>query len=167
MDKLLDFIRLEPVESFKPGCEKKISGKTELLIRLVIDLLVASVFCFVVGKNGFVMNMFIACNGIFLTEFLWSGFKRFGYVQDIIIHIVAIVAFTVVTVICDNHLVGLAVMGMAKCLTEFEYKNLYNMEIINNELLEDWESYATRNYKITFIMLLVFGFVILKFLNIV
>lgn len=166
MDKFLDFLRLEPVESFKPGCKKKISGKAELLIRLVIDLLVASVFCFVVGTDGFLKNMFIAYNGIFLTEFLWSGFKYFGYVQEIIVHIVAIVVFAVVTVVCDNHLVGLAVMGMAKCLTDFEYRNLYDMESVDTELLEDWEGYSARNYKMTFVMLNIFGFVILKALNI-
>lgn len=167
MDKFLEIFRLEPVESLKPACKRCISGKVEFVIRILVDILTASVLCYISGASELLKSLFLAFNGIFIVELLWGGFKRFEYVQDIVLHSIALVIFSVITVVCNNHLVGLALMGVAKCFLDFEYRNICNMENIDAEVQKDWEGYSARNCKMSFVLLSVSAFVILKTLNVV
>ena len=167
MDKIFEFFRLEPVESFKPECKKSISGRGELILRLIIDVLVAGILVHMGRGYEIGKNCVIICIGIFLIELLWNGMKRFAYIQDIIIHISAIIIFIAGTLICENHLIVFFWMVVARCYTEFQYGNLYDMKTIDAQLLKDWESYSARCYKIAFIICNVFGYVMLKSLNII
>lgn len=167
MDKFLEIFRLEPVESLKPAYKRFISGKMELIARIILDILIASGLCYISGANELLKSLFVAFNGVFIAELLWGGFKQFGYVQDIILHSIVLVIFVVVTVTCDHHLVGLALMGVAKCFSDFEYRNFYNLVTVDEGALREWEQYSARSYKKTFVMLVICCWAVLKLLKLI
>lgn len=166
IDKFFDLLTLEPVEDFKPGCTKKVTAKIEMVIRILLwGVTFAAVYC--IGVSELRMNLLFIFGGVILTEFIWSGFKRFVYVQDIIIHSISVLFFVIATLCFHNYLAGLAIMGIAKCFSDFEYRNLYYLEHYDMEVLEEWERYLNRNFKMAFLTICIACFVVFKLTGII
>lgn len=151
LDKFFDFFRLEPVTNFKPGCAKKVSGKMEILIRVLFWIL-TGIFVTLWGSlESNAPIIIVLCGGIIFVEFLWSGARQFGYLVDIITHSLAVLVFVVATFCFNNYLIGLSIMGFCKCITDFEYRNLDYLNKPDEGFFVYWEGYMARHFKIYFL----------------
>ena len=167
VEKFLDFFRLEPVDDFKPRCDKQISGVMELTIRLIGWILTAGIGYFFGNFSGAAFVVLALCSGIVISEFLWGGFKQLAYIQDIVLHSLSVMGFVIATIYFEQHLAGLAIMGVAKCFTDLEYRHLYNIDELNDELLYDWESYMARSFKLSFLAIGIACLIMFKLVDLI
>lgn len=161
-EKLFDLLTLDTVDDFTPRYIKKISVKVEILIRVVLWMLTVWITYCCGDINQSNVNLLFITSGVITVEFLWSGFKQFSYLQDVVLHSLSIVVFMIASFGFYNHLLGLAIMGIAKCFSDFEYKNLHCMKEYNREILEEWEGFLTRRFKFAFLSLTIVVFVVSK-----
>jgi len=167
MDKFWNFFRLETVDNFKPGCTKKVSTKVEAILRMLFWVLTVGIVCSLRVPENIFSFVMILCSGIITTEFLWSGFKGFVYIQDIVLHSLSVMSFVIASLCFEQYLAGLAIMGIAKCFSDFEQRNLYNKDEFSEEVLNDWEGYIARNFKISFLAIGIACLVVFKLAGIV
>lgn len=165
MNKLLETLTIESTVSFAPVFKCKISSLKEVLLRIVIGIAAVGSGYYFRDYDTHLPYLLLLFGAWVIVEFLWGGFQLFEYVQDVIIHMLAIASFLSIVICFDNNrLLALVTMVVAKCLVELEYRNLYCLENVDLDIIDKWRRYATRRYKICYILLNICSFGVMRVL---
>ena len=165
MNKLIEILTIESTVSFAPAFKHKISTLKEILLRIATGFIAVGAGYYLGDYDTDVPYALLLVGVWIVVEFLWGGFQLFEFVQDLIIHKLAIASFLSIVICFDsNRLLALTTMVVAKCLVELEYRSLCCLENVDLDTIDQWRRYATRRYKICYILLNICTFGVMKVL---
>lgn len=156
MDKILDFLVLDPVTDYKPCIRLKVSQKVQTLMRIACDLIIMLV-CLWFMKDKEIGTILLQTISVLLVpELLLKGIHSFTYFIDILLHIATKVVLLLITFVCTSSFIWVVILLGVNYFSSIWFNNLYHLEKIEHKDLEEWWDYSERNQKIMIITMSIF-----------
>ena len=167
MEKLLDLMTLEPVDSFEVCFRRRVSGLTQILFRLIAVVLAVFVLTRMHGTGNPVRTVLHLSVALMVAELVWNGYREYAYLADFIIHEATVWMFIYVTATAENPLWGLAGVALAHMLSPLERRALHETKYIDHSVVDDWARYYERSTKMKYWCLVMMYAILTNFTTLV